>query len=551
MQKYNYILIPVVAIFLIIIFTPPQNISPADEIEIYTSNIEGESLKVLSEWLLEKPQNPKEDSLKKIEVFPEKIEGLAFRIYSPEGLQLEDFLPKLIFKENYSEQEGVLTFRGDLKRTSPSYGSSSIQEKRLEKIWEFRTSSSTWGGGAGWTGQPTIIKWKDDVKQIMNIKEKFKKDENFVEVIYASLDGNIYFFDLKSGEESRSPISIGNPLKGSLSLDPRGYPLLYVGDGIPEKNTIGYHIFSLIDGEKLFFINGRDPKALRNWGAFDSSGIVHEETDTLIIPGENGLLYIVRLNTIFNLDNAKISLEPQVIRYVYRVQGQRRLGIESSVAVYKNLLYFADNSGYIQCIDLTTLNPLWIFDGEDDTDATVTLDIEDGVPFLYTANEIDFRNSGSPSQVRKIHGVTGELVWQKDYPCYSRKGENPIDGGAFATNVVGKNNLDNLVISTLARYGKFNEGIIMALDKTTGDEVWENQMNHYGWSSPVDFYNDEGRGYLIQCDSMGNMILLEGRTGRELHRINLGSNIESSPAIFRDYIVVATRGGKMFGVKIH
>ncbi len=39
-------------------------------------------------------------------------------------------------------------------------------------------------------------------------------------------------------------------------------------------------------------------------------------------------------------------------------------------------------------------------------------------------------------------------------------------------------------------------------------------------------------------------------TGSVLDKINLGANIESSPAIFEDYIVVATRGGKIFGVKI-
>ena len=56
-------------------------------------------------------------------------------------------------------------------------------------------------------------------------------------------------------------------------------------------------------------------------------------------------------------------------------------------------------------------------------------------------------------------------------------------------------------------------------------------------------YNSDGKGYIIQCDSIGNMYLLDGITGKILDKINLGSNIESSPAVFEDYIVVGTRGG--------
>ncbi len=51
----------------------------------------------------------------------------------------------------------------------------------------------------------------------MNIDDKFKSKENFTEVIYASLDGKVYFLDLETGEKSRSVINVGNPIKGSLS----------------------------------------------------------------------------------------------------------------------------------------------------------------------------------------------------------------------------------------------------------------------------------------------------------------------------------------------
>ena len=75
-------------------------------------------------------------------------------------------------------------------------------------------------------------------------------------------------------------------------------------------------------------------------------------------------------------------------------------------------------------------------------------------------------------------------------------------------------------------------------------------MTNYAWSSPVDFYDAYGNGYIIQCDSIGNMHLIEGLTGELCFNINLGSNIESSPAIFNDSIIFATRGGEIHCVKV-
>lgn len=54
----------------------------------------------------------------------------------------------------------------------------------------------------------------------------------------------------------------------------------------------------------------------------------------------------------------------------------------------------------------------------------------------------------------------------------------------------------------------------------------------------------------IQNEKLEKIWEFTTTTGSILDKTNLGANIESSPAIFEDYIVVATRGGKIFGVKI-
>ncbi|NLO27536.1 MAG: pyrrolo-quinoline quinone, partial [Actinobacteria bacterium] len=63
-------------------------------------------------------------------------------------------------------------------------------------------------------------------------------------------------------------------------------------------------------------------------------------------------------------------------------------------------------------------------------------------------------------------------------------------------------------------------------------------------------YTPQGKSYIVLCDSIGNMFLLEGTTGKVLDSLNLGTNIEASPAAFGDMIVVGTRGQKIYGVRI-
>ncbi|WP_102401597.1 PQQ-binding-like beta-propeller repeat protein [Haloimpatiens massiliensis] len=454
------------------------------------------------------------------------------------------------FPKKYSTMDGILTFRGDNLRNSPSFGTCNIKEKKLQEKWHFNTHSSTWGGGAGWTGQPAIVKWPKDILKIMNIKDKFKIKDNFIEVIYASLDGHIYFIDLETGEETRNPINISNPIKGSVSIDPRGYPLLYVGQGIPEKGAIGYRIFNLIDSSLLYFIDGRDSLALRNWGAFDSSPLINRNNDSLILCGENGLFYNIKLNTNFNMAHKKISIKPEVIKYRYTTKKIPEQGMENSPAVYKNLVYFGDNSGNIQCINLQNMKPLWTFDNTDDTDATITIEEENGTPCIYTANEVDKQGAKGICNLRKLDGLTGKVIFEKSFEAMSLLGKSPVNGGALATNIIGKNDIENLVIFNIARYKNFNGGILLALDKKTGKEVWKLEMNNYCWSSPTAVYDSKGKSYIVQGDSAGNLFLIEGITGKVLHSIKLGSNIESSPAIYENTIILATRWGKFFAITI-
>ena len=81
-------------------------------------------------------------------------------------------------------------------------------------------------------GYAILVQWPAETRKILGIKDEFKNKDGFVEAIYPTMDGHIYFLDLETGEPTRDPINIGVTTKGTASLDPARYPLLYTGQGI-------------------------------------------------------------------------------------------------------------------------------------------------------------------------------------------------------------------------------------------------------------------------------------------------------------------------------
>jgi outer membrane protein assembly factor BamB len=104
----------------------------------------------------------------------------------------------------------------------------------------------------------------------------------------------------------------------------------------------------------------------------------------------------------------------------------------------------------------------------------------------------------------------------------------------------------NIIIFTISRYKTMAGGLMIALDKQTGEEIWSWEMPNYAWSSPVPVYTDQGEAFIIQCDSVGNIYLIKGTNGEIVSNYNFNhSNIEASPAIFHNMMVVANRGGQI------
>lgn len=463
--------------------------------------------------------------------------------------------------ERYTELEGIVTFRGDNFRSGAAYGTASVSSKTLTKAWSKSTSGLSdsdgiYWSGSGWTGQPLIVKWPEATrKNISAMYDWAREKEGLVEVIYATLDGHVYFYELTSGEYTRDPLNLGFNYKGAGALDPRGYPILYVGSGVDSVNGRSrVKVVNLIDNSVMFEFGHNETFANRGWHMFDSSPLVSAETDQLIYPGENGILYIIHLNTKYNEQTGELSVDPDnIVKWKYngvRSGSRYWLGVESSAAIINNYIFLADNGGNLMCLDLNTLKLVWVQDVLDDTNCSPVVDVEDGHPYIYISTSFHYgwrSYSTAEIPIFKIDAETGEIVWRTDYTCYTVQ---DLSGGVQGTIAVGKNKLSDMIFVPVARTPGASSGTLAALKKDTGEVVWEKETSMYSWSSPVDFYDADGNGYLLYCNSGFNMFLIDGKTGEQLDYMNLGGNIEASPAMYGNYAVVGTRAMRTYCIQV-
>lgn len=486
----------------------------------------------------------------------------------------------------YGSIPGIFTYRGNNFRNCASFGYTNIYRGALTQRWEFKgigkklasTQNFEWSG-VKWTGQPLVAVWPASIRQNMNLNDTAKHQQELREVIIAALDGKIYFFNLLNGEQTRDPINVGASVKGTPALDPRGYPIIYVGQTDNNGGSnFGMYVYSLLDGSLLYMYDGSDDGAYRsNWNAFDSSPIVNGDTDTLIWPCENGYIYTFDLNTNYAPGAATISMSPVVTGYKYMFNDNvgSRMGVESSIAVYGNYGYFMDNTQNLCCLDLNTLKMVWTQVLGDDSDVTPMINEENGIPYVYIGTEVDNQNglgeSCGAAYIYKINGLTGKIEWQNSEPCYTFNAESSDSdqsGGCFGNPIMGKGKISNLVIFSFSMTSGLASGNkIIAFDKDLGTKVWEYKMNIYSYSSPVDFYDSEGNAYIIICDSIGQIHMIRAEAGIEdkERRItyiqtkrNLGQAdqtskgicIEASPIVYEGMVVVGTTSGSIFGIVV-
>ena len=484
--------------------------------------------------------------------------------------------------EYYSRPLGVLTFRGDNFRRNAAAGTLSAEPLRLSVLWQTeagyaRGTNKTYYGYE-WTGQPVIALWSKEVRTKSNFTETKIEKSALKEVIIAGVDGAVRFLDLQDGKYTRNgSIKLNYPMKGTPTLDPRGAPFMTVGQYTRKMKgrtagKIGLRQYNLYTQNELKIIDGLDGKyhrPLNDIGSFETSALIDRVSNTLIVAGTNGMLYLETLGMTFDYNLGVMTVSPNVVAMSSRAKGQKSnslVAVESSLAAYSNYVWYADMGGVLRCVDTNKLAPVWAVDTGDSVMAAVALDLtKDRNLDLYTANMLNNRKKGNSNvQIRRYDALTGREIWCTDVGVYKGKKDKTKDNvGAKASPVIGLNGLNDLVYFTVT--GLSEEGAeklhvkagtqaaLISLSKNDGRVVWAYGLDSRSESSPIALYDDYGRGWIVQCEQSGKIHLLDGLTGGVVDVLEIDGEIEASPAAYNNVVVIGTTGkGKanVYGIEV-
>jgi outer membrane protein assembly factor BamB len=422
-------------------------------------------------------------------------------------------------------------FRGNPSRTF--HGTGPIPDVP-EVLWRFPDSAmcgnSGVGGedkvwcGTGWTGQPVV----------------WERPDGVTEVIFGAFDKKVHFLDAATGERTRPDFPVGDIVKGSVVLDPDGFPLLYVGSRVNRYMVVALdrevpeEIWSLPSSA----VNGR-------WNNdWDSSAVIHD--GYLLEGGENSWWFAVELNRGFGADGM-VTVDPVVAAAIPAWSDEtlaavgNQQSIESSTAVYGDTAYFGNGAGRVVGVDLAELDSgrsevVFDFWTGDDIDSTIVID-SDGI--LYVAPQVDLRTARAAEigQLVKLDpSRPGDpLVWQLDIPDVGAAA-----GGAWATPAL----YDGLL------YLPTNPGELLAVDTVTGEVVWRDDVGFHAWSSPL--VVDDTLVVAVNCGTepaLRAYDLTDPGAPAELWELPVsGGCLESTPAMWDGRLYVGSRDGYFYAV---
>ncbi|GLH96976.1 hypothetical protein Pa4123_22500 [Phytohabitans aurantiacus] len=426
---------------------------------------------------------------------------------------------------------GLLTFRGNPTRTY--YGTGPVSRTAPAKRWQFPRSGglcakSTDGKGervwcgSGWTGQPSV----------------FERD-NRTWVVFGAYDKAIHFLDAATGERILPDFPTGDIIKGSVTVDPDGFPLVYSG-----SRDNFYRIIAIDRGKptELWKLSAKAVSPTKWNDDWDSTGLIID--DYLFEGGENSQFHIVKLNRKYGADG-KVTVSPKVVfnapgwdAQLLKDVGDQNVSIETSVAIHGNTVYFSNSGGLVQGWDISGLKEgkkpkrVFRFWTGDDTDATIVVD-SSGALYVGSEYERGTARSKAVGQMMKLDPTKKDpLVWKVD----DQKG-NPA--GIWGTPALHK---DIVIFDT-------NGGDVLGIGREDGAVRWKFALPGPTWQSPV-VVDD----VLLIGDCKGDMHAYDVSdttvTPKKLWTVNIGGCVESTPAVWKGNLYFGTRAGAFHSIGV-
>lgn len=399
--------------------------------------------------------------------------------------------------------------------------------------------TSTWCGN-GWTGQPLV----------------WERPDGTIELMTGSYDGRFHFVDTATGLRSRTPIVTGSVVKGTPTLDPDGYPLVYFGS---TDGKLRIAAFDRADPVTLWDFSTPPFSVEGRWNThWDSAPLI--VNDFMFQGGENSMYYIWRLHRGYD-DAGQVTVAPEMVfkmptwnddlmadiqRGCTASNAARctSTSVESTTAMFEGRIYFGTSAGRVMGLDISDVengNVDVVFDYwvGDDVDGSIVIDDEG---MLYVPVEWKRFNARGREvgQLVKLDPYTDgdPRVWGMESIT-----EPPTYGGVWGTPVLG----DGVV------YVLTNKGNIVAVDQATGKELW---YHHVGPSPRVGMSTSLASPVLVGTD-----LLVPAYEGL-LHRFDVsnprqpelvwsfrvGSTLEATPAVWNGVIYLFSRDGYLYAI---
>lgn len=434
--------------------------------------------------------------------------------------------------------EGLLTFRGN--PTNTYYGQGPVPETPEIK-WTYPDTAmcssstdlgvtSTWCGN-GWTGQPVI----------------WERPDGITEMIFGAYDRRLHFVDADSGQPTRSPILTGDIIKGTPTIDPDGYPIVYFGS---RDNFLRAVALDRTEPVVIWEVEAKVSEGRWNddWDA--SPRIVN---DYLFEGAENGLFHIFKLNRDHD-DLGLVTVTPELKLKMpsYNEQllndigsGYPAVSVENSAAIFEGRVYFANSGGRVIGLDITDIenidndDPPIVFDYwvGDDVDASIVVD-EEGMLYVSVEYERYLARAQELGQLIKLNPYQPDDPYVWGMYSLIQDTSTGAKGGMWATPALGQELI----------YTVTNKGDIIGVDRETGKEEWIYSLAPGSWSSPaiVDgsliVASNDGllRSFFIGTDERAPILQWTFEVG--------DGNIEATPAVWDNMIYVGSRDGFMYAI---
>ena len=407
-------------------------------------------------------------------------------------------------------------------------GRTTISRKIGEREWT----------GAGWTGQPLLVKENDSLFIIQGCYDHHLKKINaesgelvwqykFDDVIKGT--GTIWHYKDAPNKEQEYIIFQGSRLG--------------LGNFIDSKYVPSFRAVSYLNGHELWRFNVKKTHSYSR----DVDGSALMVNDTLYIGLENGLFTVLDPKP----EAAKIEngmLQPKILQesYLYSKQDiidhKNNLVTESSPSKIGNHLYIASGSGHIYGYNLDSDSIDWDFYIGSDIDGSAV--VTNDSCLIVTVEKQYINGEGGVFKLNPRKKPEKSVIWY--FPVEGSK-INSWEGGVIGSVGISEN--------LTAFVGVNGELYIVEHNKIDEKKIVEGPNKIYNYRTPKLYYSEAINPSVSTPVFVKNKLIVAGLHSLRLYELSDDSvklldefiaEFETTPFIYNDKIYIASTNGNLY-----